>query len=111
MLTNRFVQSCTIVKKQYNEYSDPIYSSGVTEYCRLRKISKTDRVSHGVEDSFDDSDAVLWLKPNTSAKVGDVVIYESETYEIDKFNEARKLGSNTIEFIKCGLKVITIAFS
>ena len=108
MLEEYLVQTCYIVTTTRNTYGDYVLSSTTQEACRFRYITTTRRESH---NEVDDSDAMIWLIPSTVARVRSIIKFEDVYYQVERINKARKLGSDTVEFVKCDLKIVDLAIS
>lgn len=103
------VDDCEIVEMARNIYGDYLDTDDATsEKCRFREISTVERGDHS---EMNDSDAMLWLSPDTVAVKGSFVKYDGVYYQIEKLNKARPMGSTDVKFVKCDLKVANIGLS
>lgn len=103
---NFFVQTCQKITTTRNSYGDFVDGAHTNLSCRFRWILREDR---GVHIDELDADAMVWFPTGTDIALGDVIIYQSYRFKVEKLIEARKLYKSTIEFIKCEVKVIQIA--
>lgn len=108
MLERYLVQTCEIVTTIRSEWGDYVLQDTIEEPCRFRVITTTRRETHR---ETDDSDAMIWLASDSSVDIRSIVKFDGIYYQIERINKARKLGGNTIEFIKCDLKIIDLAIS
>lgn len=100
MLEKYLVQTCEKLVTTFSKRGDKVLSSAVLLSCRFREIDKFNRANH---QDYADADAMLWLALNASVAEGDIIRFDGAYYQIEKINKARKLGSDTVEFIKCEL--------
>lgn len=110
MLEAYLVQSCQFVAITRNKYGDITYSGVATESCRWRDNLELTRGQHQ-DFTGVDIDAVMWLGPDGLAEVGSIYKFNSRYYQVEKIILARKLGSDVVEFMKCGMKINDIAIS
>lgn len=108
MLENYLIQTCNIIAVIRNEYSDYVLGTRTAEACRFRFISTMRRETH---NEVSDSDAMIWLAPSSSVVLGSIIEFENVFYQVERINKARRLGEDTVQFIKCDLKVTDVAIS
>ena len=109
MLESYFVDECTIMSSPTrNGYGDYIEGVGVVESCRWRDIT-TERRSTNQE--IIDADAMVWLKPTTTATVGCIILHDGIHYQVERFTKAKRLGESVVQFVKCDLKITDIGVS
>lgn len=108
MLEDYLVQTCYIVTPSRNKYGDFTVSTRVLENCRFREITTLRRVP---QQEVNDTDAQLWLAPDTTATREKLVLFDGIYYQIERINKARRLGETEVQFVKCDLKVTDINVS
>lgn len=108
MLENYLVQTCYLVTTSRDEYGDYINGATTALSCRFREINTIRRVSN---QELNDSDAMLWLAPDAAVAKGNIILFESVYYQIERITKSRKLGSASVEFIKCDLKITEVGVS
>lgn len=110
MILSRYLnQTCYKLILTRNKYGDRVYQQDNTPLaCRLREITTTRRETQG---EIYDSDALLWLDPCSGVTIGDIIICEGASYQIERITKARKLGDSTVHFLKCDLKIENILVS
>lgn len=101
MLGHAYVQTVTKVSFTRNAYGDtiPSGSSNTTLNCRVRMISEV--VDSPNREQYQSPKLMLWFAPSSGILINDILLYESRYWKINEVREARKLGSSTIEFLKC----------
>ena len=102
MLEEYLVQTCYKITYTTNAYGDITESSRAALSCRFREISTMRRGTHAEEN---DADAMLWLASSVSVNIGDIILFDSVFYQIERLTNARRLGESDTQFIKCDLKV------
>lgn len=108
MLEGYLVQTCRIVTVGRNLFGDSIIASSVAENCRFRNIPTIRRTTN---QEVNDTDALVHLAPNSSITKDKYILFDGVYYQPERIIYARKLGSDTIEFIKVEVKVTDIMIS
>jgi len=103
-----FNRTCQKVAVSRNAWNDRVMGVTSNLSCHFRQIDTQTRVDHGEEY---DADAMVWFPAGTSIVDGDTIIFDSVYYQIERIVKAVRLGFDTVEFIKCDLKVIDLAVS
>lgn len=102
MIERHLVQRCELIKAVQNKFGDYEYNTESELKCRFREISTVVKTGRG---EINDSDAMLWVLPDSSVVKGSLIKFENVIYQIERITKARKLGSNHVEFIKCDLRI------
>lgn len=109
MLDQYLIQLCDLVSTTRNEYGDYIDSDyAISIPCRFRDIQT---MKQGNNQELNDSDAMLWVAANSGVVRGSIIRFEGFTYQVERITPARRLGEETIQFLKCDLKVTDIGIS
>lgn len=109
MLDRYLVQTCRKITPVRNVYGDYLYDGDYeTINCRFRHIMGVQR---GNNREVVDTDAMVWFAPDEDINKGDIIFYDSQYFQVERVNFARKLGSDVIEFIKCDLKITEVGVS
>lgn len=108
MLENYFIQSCEVIATTRNDFGDEV--EGVTETlaCRWRDITQVRRGSH--EDTSD-ADALVHFAPDTTVVRGSILKYNGEYYQVEQITYARRLGEETVQFVKCQCTITNLGVS
>lgn len=108
MLDDYLVQSCELISPTRDEYGDYIDGAHTTLPCRFRDIGTIQRGTHR---EVNDADSMIWFKADAPVNVGNIILFEGVTYQIERINRARRLGESDVQFIKCDLKVTDVGIS
>lgn len=103
-----FNRTCQKVTVSRNEWGDRIEGVTTTLSCHFRQIDTQSRVTHGEEN---DADAMVWFPTGTAIADGDSLIFDGVHYQVERIVKAVRLGEDTIQFIKCDLKIIDLGIS
>lgn len=101
MLEQYYNQYINIVPTVRNAYGDIIidYSQEIISIgCRFRVITNIQRSNN--REELHSEQAMIWLPPNAPVVQNTIIYYENQYWQITKLNEARRLGSTTVEFLK-----------
>lgn len=100
MLDGYFVQTVTKIVSKRNAYGDIVAAGGTVKInCRFRFIGEMDQINNREEQRG--NLAMVWFPPSTDINFNDVILYQGVHYKITRRTDARRLGSTTVEFIKC----------
>jgi len=108
MLENYLVQTCYKVTTTRNSFGDYINSSNTAIKCRFRYI---DSINRSAGQELNSTDAMLWVASDSGIVKGDLILFDSLYYQVEKINKARRLGEDAVQFIKCDLKINQVAVS
>jgi hypothetical protein len=108
MLDEYFVDNCKKLIKVINEYGDYEYTESDTIACRFRYISRVNRTSG---NEINETDAMLWVSPETQIERGSLILYNNVVYKIETITRALRLGETSVQFLKCELLEISIGIS
>lgn len=109
MLSQHFVQTCRKITPVRNSFGDYLYNGDYeTINCRFRHIMSVQR---GANQEITDTDAMLWVSPSTEIVHGDIIFYDGQYFQVQRVTNARRLGSEVIEFKKCELKITEVGVS
>lgn len=101
-------RTCHKVAVTRDEWGDRIEGVTTSLACHFRQIDKLERVTHGEQN---DADAMVWFSASTSVADGDTILFDGIHYQIEKITEAVRLGEDTVQFLKCELKIIDLGLS
>lgn len=104
MLERAFVQKLVRITTQRNSAGDIVRTGAADQvlYGRFREVSRLTKMNNREEIR---SEAQAWFPPTTVINRGDILFTEDgEYYEVAKLAYARKLGSDTVEFLKISLE-------
>jgi hypothetical protein len=100
MLYHAFTQTAYKMGFTHNKYGERVYASQTEFRCLFKEITGYDRIN---KMEFENCDSVIWTAPGNDLEQGNLLKIDNELYLIDKIRLARRLGSNIVEFVKCGL--------
>ncbi len=104
MLQSYLNQVMTKISVHRNVYGDITADGGSSTQvgCRFRVITNTTNSSS--HEEVHSEEAMAWFAPNSGIVRGDILLYEGQTWKVQKVNEARRLGETDIQFLKCWLQ-------
>lgn len=108
MLDSYFVQQCEVIATTRNDFGDEVKGATTTLNCRWRDITQIRRGSH---QDTSDADALVHFAPDTAVERGSILKYNDEYYQVEQITYARRLGEDTIQFIKCQCTITNLAAS
>lgn len=108
MLEGYLVDSCELITTSRNDYGDEIEGVTQTLPCRWRDITLVRRGSH--EDTSD-ANSLVHFAPDAPVHRGAILKYNGEYYQVETITLARRLGENTVQFIKCEVLITNLGVS
>lgn len=103
VLSPRMTLTCYKVATTRNAAGDLIYGSETELACWFRDI--TDISINDQNRERTDSDALLWVEPDSGVVKGDIIKFEDVYFRVERLTNARRLPpfGTEIQFIKCEL--------
>lgn len=111
MINHILVQSCDIVTITRNKFSDYVATAYTPIACRWREMRAIRRGNHAELSVTDRDFKQVWFAAGAAVAPGTILRFEGIFYEITELLKARRLGSNTVQFIKCEVKVTDVGIS
>lgn len=108
MLAHAMVDECELIGVEQDDFGDMVQESTETLPCRWRNITLVRRGSH---QDGSDSDSLVHFQPDAPVYRGAILKYQGEYYKVDAITYAKKIASNTVEFIKCGVSITNLGVS
>lgn len=102
MLQEHMVHDCTLYSLTTDEYNNIRSTNPVSTTCWFREINNLDVGNIGREE--ESADAMAWFRPSETISEGDVLTCQDKSYRIIQVIQARRLGEETIQFIKTFLE-------
>jgi len=102
-----FNNVCQLVTQTRNRYGDYVQGVTVDVECVFRHITTIRRGNHM---EVDDADAMLWVPVDTDISIGQIVLFQGGSYQVERYTEAQGLRDEP-QFIKCDLKIVKQAIS
>ena len=102
MLEKYFNHSCTLYTQTVDEYNDIRTTNSVLTSCHYRDNNSLNSNTPNREE--EPADGMAWFRASETVDKGDVLTVDGNSYRIVRVVKARKLGSTTVEFIKCWLE-------
>lgn len=101
MLYQAFTQTAYKIEFTRNDFGERVYHSQTEFKCMIKEITSYDRQNRM---EFTDCDTMMWSGPGHDLNEGNIIKIDDVIYIISKLVLAKRLGSNIVEFVKCGLK-------
>lgn len=99
-LTPNLSQTCRKVTITRNKFGDLEYGTSQSMPCLFRDIT-TLQTSQGNREQVT-VDGIFWFEPDSGVERGDIILFDSEYFRMDKVTEARsRVTDNRVHFIKC----------
>lgn len=96
---NQYVNKIPTIRNAYGDIIIDYTQEVVAIGCRFRVITNMQRSNN--REELHSEQAMVWFAPNTDIAQNDIIFYEDQYWQITKINEARRLGSTRVEFLKC----------
>lgn len=90
-------QDGKIINTTTNKHGDQKVTTQVPIKLRFRYITNIDR---NVNREGINSDAIVWLSPDTAAQEGTILFTEEKYWRIVTLIKARRLSGSQVEFVK-----------
>lgn len=84
-----------------NAYGDYTANTYTQMPCHFRYINE---VVTSVPNETFQSDAMAWFEPDADVQEQDLLYIDNTFFRVEKLIRARKLRSNSVQFIKCWLQ-------